>query len=457
MPFTFSLPTTSDISYTKFFLSCTHPSLIVTATTQRAAVRSVLKKHKRLPAQSQSYNLSIVLSALEEYVPYLFAIDAGLGGKKVNEEEIDITLLAEFAVEWRTAALAATIIPGRREASRPKGRGLDYEICFVLSSLAYVATLLAQSQLRALYASTTPTPEQRTGIITKATRYLLQANSIHSYLIKRAEETVSSSAMETSSPGQEALAELALAEATLLAVLKDDPYPAVVAQDRNMNDNEWKYKAPEIPKVRAHLFARLCLAAAGHATKADLMLSSAISRREIRVDERLTKYINDLRRTAKAKAYRLFGIDAELGGETGQAIAWLLASKKELGFAVTQEGSSKMKGLAKLKNQWTERKEDRKIEKGGEWGGDAGRFEEARIVDMLEKKWNKINDTVRAISSHTQISLFCFNFHSHILLTPHPISGARSTRKSFHPPIPCWPKHPLDETCTRPSSLCLRV
>lgn len=402
MPFTFLIPTTSNFSFSPFFHSSTHPSLPLAATAHRAVLRNVLKKHKRLPVQSKSSNLANILSALEDYIPYLFALDAGLSGKQVNGEEIDITLVNEIDLEWRTSLVAT--IPGR-EAPRLKGKGLDYEIFFVLTTLAYVSTLLAQSQLRALHASVILTAEQRTGIIAKATKYLLQANSIHAYLVTRTEETaVSSSAIETTSAAQGALAQLVLAEATLLAVLKDDPYPAIVAQDRNKNDNEWKFKAPDIPKVRAHLFARLCLAAAEHAAKAEAMLDVSASGRMIRVDDVLMKYINDLRRTSKAKAYRLLGIDAELGGDTGQGIAWLMGGKKELGFADMHEGGSKMKGLAKLKKDWMERKEDRKIEKGGQWGSDGGRFEEARIIEMLEKKWNKMNDTASNLKNILSMS-----------------------------------------------------
>lgn len=134
---------------------------------------------------------------------------------------------------------------------------------------------------------------------------------------------------------------------------------------------------------------------------------------------RLLKYLHDLGRTARAKAYRLFGIDADLGGEQGQAIAWLRAARRELGFVILVNGGGsdgrqeawvgssgfsnrvgggggmKVKaGFAKLKKEWAERREDKRIEKGEGWGGDAGRFEEGRIVDMLEKKWIKINDIV---------------------------------------------------------------
>ncbi|KAK4693716.1 hypothetical protein P7C71_g3734, partial [Lecanoromycetidae sp. Uapishka_2] len=282
----------------------------------------------------------------------------------------------------------ATTIAGRGPP-RVKGKGLDYEIVFILHTLACVYTLQARAQLLALYASTTPTDEQRIAIITTATKYLIQANSVHAYLASRSAETdASSTVVETLSQTQGGLAALALAEATLLAVLKDDPYPAVVAQERNKNDKDWMIKPPEIPKVRAHLFARLCLGAAEHAGKSEAMLSASG-----RVDEALMKYVSDLKKTARAKACRMFGIHAEIEGETGQGIAWLVGAKKQLGFAANDEGA-KIKGLAKIKKDWTERKEDRKVEKGGEWGSDAGRLEELRVIEMLEQKWNNLNDTI---------------------------------------------------------------
>lgn len=347
----------------------------------------MLKKHKRLTPQARTSHLTRVLSTLEDYLPYLFALDAALCDRAVNREEIELGLQREITVEWRSTL--ANTIPGR-EAPRVKGKGLDYEISFVLHTLASVYTLQAQSYLLALYGAITPTNEQRINIITTATKHLLQANSILSYLASRSAETDASSAVvETLSQTQGGLAALALAEATLLAVLKDDPYPAVVAQDRNKNDKDWMIKPPEIPKVRAHLFGRLCIAAAEHASKAEAMLSSSG-----RIDEALMTYVNDLNRASKAKACRLFGINAELEGETGYGIAWLVGGKKQLGFSSPNNEGSKMKGLAKFKKDWTERREDKKIEKGGNWGSDAGRLEELRVIEMLEQKWNKMNDTV---------------------------------------------------------------
>lgn len=391
MPFSFQLPTTSSVQYTDFLSSSTHPSLPFTATIHREVVRTVLKKHKRLPDHSKAANLTNVASALENYIPYLFALDLSLSGKLVSGEEVDITLVKEVEVEWRTS-LSATI--SGREPPRVRGSGLDYEIVFLLSTLAYLQILLAQAQLRALYSSVTPSTEERTGVITTATKHLLQASSIHAYLVSRCHETLGfSPVIETTASAQEALADLALAEATLLAVLKDDPYPGIVQQDRNKSDNEWKFKAPEIARVRAHLGARLCLAAAEHAEKANALLNALGNGKSNGVDEALIKYTSSLRRTSRAKACRLFGIDSEMRGETGQGIAWLIRCMDELGFAGKAE-DSKLKGLAKIKKDWMEKKEDKRVETGGEWGSDAGRYEEARIIEMLDTKWNKMNDTV---------------------------------------------------------------
>ena len=396
MPYPFQLSTTSSISYSVFLDCITHPSLILAASTYRSVLRDVLKKHNRLPVQSQAAHLSVVLSAINEYLPYLFALDSGLGGRSVSNEEVDIILKKEIEVEWRPCLAAA--IPGR-ESSRAKGKGLDYEIFFVLTSLAFTYSLLARVQLHSLYAAATPLPEQRTGIITTATKYFLLANSIHEFLAARALDILSpSTPIEVSSPAQGALAALALAEATLLAVLKDDPYPALVVQDRNGNDKEWMFKAPDIPKVRTHLFARLCLAAAEHAGRAHALFSCAASTKGSAVSSSILDFTGDLRRTSRAKACRFFGIDAELSVKTGEAIAWLEGGSKELGFkSSADEGSSKMsKAFTKLKMDLTERKEDERIKKGGEWGSDAGRFEEARVIRMLKTRWNKINDTASA-------------------------------------------------------------
>jgi hypothetical protein len=62
---------------------------------------------------------------------------------------------------------------------------------------------------------------------------------------------------------------------------------------------------------------------------------------------------------------------------------------------VERKAEQKSKGGFKgLRKEWTERREDKKVEKGLDWGGDAGKLEETRVIEMLEAKWVKQNDTV---------------------------------------------------------------
>ena len=91
-----------------------------------------------------------------------------------------------------------------------------------------------------------------------AIRSMLQACAVHNYLAGRARELVlPAPAVDVSPAIFSGLTSLSLAEATLLAVLKDDPYPAVVAQQRSSTDNEWMVKAPTIPRY-AHTSLRDC-------------------------------------------------------------------------------------------------------------------------------------------------------------------------------------------------------
>lgn len=391
MPFPFVLPTTSSISFTDSFTSSTHPSLPNCATTARGVVRHVLKRHKRIPPSSQPSNLPTVLSALQDYIPYLFALDAGLSGTSCQGEEIDLVLVKELEVEWRSTL--STAVPGR-EPPRIKLTSLESELCFALSTLAHVFNLQARAQLHTLYNAVLPSPDQRAAAIQAAMKHFLDANAVFTFLASRAQSYAASpAALDITAPVLGALAELTLAEATLISVLKDDPYPAAVVEDRNKASKDWMFKPVDMPKVRAHLFARLCLSAAEHAARAQAMLGRAP-----KLDDAFARYVDDLRRAARGKACRFLGVDAELAGKTGDGIAWLRGARRELGFSppAAEEGK-KASGFSKLKHSWAEKREDKRVAAGGAWGADAGKFEEGRVVEMLLAKWEKMNDTVRTL------------------------------------------------------------
>jgi hypothetical protein len=391
MPYPFQLPTTGSVLLSDYLTSSSHPSLPLTATTKRSVLKDALKKHKRLSAKDQAAHLPAVQDAVKAYIPYLLALSSASGYRDVGSERVDVDIVKPLEVEWRTTVSAT--LPGR-EPPRPKCVGLHHEIAFTLNSLAYTHALLARSQLRMLHGSTVLSPDQRTAAIGAAMKHLLEAHSIHTYLLSLPSVSAAKDSPPDTQPSTiSALASLALAEATLTVVSKDDPYAAAVSDDRNENNTDWMFKAPTIPKVRSRLFAGICLAAAEHASTASGLLSSSG-----RIDEDLTKYATDLRRTARGKAARFLAISSELSGSTGEALAYIAGARRELGLSPQAlSDSTARKGLRGLKHSWQEKREDRKLasSKGtADWGLDAGRLEEARVVEMLEAKWDRENSTV---------------------------------------------------------------
>ncbi|KAI4115765.1 MAG: hypothetical protein LQ345_003696 [Seirophora villosa] len=393
------LPTASPLPYPTYLQSPTHPSLPLSAQTHHSILRALLKTHSYAPSAQKPPLLASILAALTAYLPHLFALTAGLSGRSVRGEEIAVALTRELDVEWRSALRGEGAGVGRgknRRMGRKKGRkmrvkGVDHEVCFALSALALVLRAQARERLRGVYYGGAGEEDRIVGV-TAAMRLLLQAEGAHAFLaaevcpgLSAAGPSSDAAAMpETSAQVQGGLRALAMAEATLLAVAKDDPYPGVVAQGRSKEDREWMIKGPEIPKVRAHLFARLCIAAGEHAGRAEAMLKVGDGDGG-RVDEGVVAYAEDLRRTARAKACRFFAVDDELGGETGRGIAWLRAAKKELGWRVWEDGEKGWsKGWGKLKKGLDEKREDRKLEKGGEWGADGGKMEEGRLIPPFE-------------------------------------------------------------------------
>lgn len=396
MPFPFTIPTTSSFTHSSCFQSESHPSLPLTSSDYRARLRDTLKQHKRLPATSQPADLPSVVAAVNSYLPYLFALDAGLGRRPVLDTPISVLPSSTPSIEWRPT-LSDSAIPGR-ETNRVKLQSLENELFFTVTTLGYAHSQLARAALHPLHASSEASlsAQVRTAAITTASKHLLDAASVHGYLAKRGESHVTTPPCpDVAQSTAKALSLLALAEAIILAVLKDDPYPAIVSQDRNQNDREWMYKAPEIPKVRVHLLARLCLAAADHSAQASSLCQSLPGKGISKLNDGFLKYLEDFRKTCRAKACRFLGLDAELSGQTGTAIGWLRAGLQELGVESVEV--KKGLSLSRMKKDWSERREDKKVEKGTAWGSDGGRFEEIRILEMLDVKWSKMNDTVSTI------------------------------------------------------------
>jgi hypothetical protein len=403
MPFNFKLPTAAFVAFEDYVTSDTHPSLASSATAARGVLRNVLKQYKRLNDSLKAVHLNDVLIALNEYIPYLLAIDAGLSNRPIDNEDISITLVQDVTVEWR--AVLTSTQPGR-EPPRLKLPSLEYEVLFTLSTLASTYSLLARSTLHSLYSISGPTlsTEQRTASITSSMKHLLTSNSLYTYLAQRATSlSTPPPCVDVSPRTYTALAALCIAEATIISVLKDDPYSAAVNQQRNVNDNEWMYKAPTISPVRAALFARLCIAAADHASRGLGMLSNA-SGAQSKTTEALPAYLTDLRRAARGKACRFLGLDAELSGDTAKGIAWLRGAKSELGLSSTASiagdnmAGQKVKsfGLSKLKHSIASKREDSRVSRGqgGDWGSDAGKFDEGRVVDELLAKWERENNVM---------------------------------------------------------------
>ena len=394
MPFPFVLSTTSHVSFQSSLISSTHPSLPSAATSQRAILRAALKTHKRLSPSDQANNLASLASTIQNYVRYLLSLDLALSGKAVAGEDVDIALAKEPEIEWRPT-LGSAAVPGR-ENDRVKGKGLDYEIFFTHHTLALVQNLLARRSLLGLYAAINPTAEQRTSLIQNSTKCLKTVYSLHSYLLLRANScsdgppTFPAAAVDIGTVVQSGLQHLTHAEFNLLCVLKDDPYPALLVQSRNKDDKEWMVRAPQIPKVRAQVLTRLCIGAWQHASAA----VAALKMESAKISKDLLEYCDGIQRASRAKACRFQALDEDGSGQIGKAIAWIRAATNELGIEVGKEGS-KSSGLGKLKSSWMERREDKRIEKGSvNWGLDGGKLEEARIVEYLDKKFNKENDTI---------------------------------------------------------------
>lgn len=398
MPPFLNLPTTSSVSFVNVIDVPSHPSLPFAASSRRSQVRAALKAYKRATEAARPSHLPQVLNSLQEYLPYIVSIDAGLSDRTVTGEELHVILRQELDSEWRPI-IATSILPSRGTA-RLKLKGFDAEVGFALLTYAAVRVLQAREELRWLVSANheLPTDESRKECVARASAALLDANCVYSYVSSRGHEDGSSSSKriaDLSPEATQAMAKITLAEATLAIVSKDDVYFVAMVRAQNKQDTEWMFKAPTIAKSRLKLLARFCMAAAEHAQIAVGLLGSVSNRAE-----NVKEYAELLKRVARARACRLLGQDADEAGRTAEGIGWLQAARNELqhgdSSTASAEADKKNRGFSKLKDGWKTRREEKKVEKGGDWGMDAGKSEETRVVSALLEQWEKQNNTVIA-------------------------------------------------------------
>lgn len=408
MPFPFTLPTTSTVSYPTYFDSPTYPSLPLLAASHRGSLRNVLKNHKRLPPASQNANLPHVIKELESYVSHLLALFTAL-----EENEAFLKPSApQFETSWRAVLTARKFSTEPPRIARP---GLSYEIFWTLSTLAYAYTLQARSQLLQLLSpsatgSSKPPSTDPQLLFNQAAGNFLTSASIFTHLLSRPQPSNAGSwPIELTTPALSAFSSLALADATLTAVIKQDPYPTYISltsrnRDSKKSAKEWLYNPPDPPtSPRALLLARLCIAASDHASRAlGLLSTSNTGRRTLllqlsggaksddvpgEITDDLLRYLESLQKVSRAKSCRFLGIDAETSGRCGEAISWLLLAKSILDAPTT--------AVDKLRRGLSERKEARHLAAAdGSWGLDAGRAEEVKVLEALDEKWRKLNDSV---------------------------------------------------------------
>lgn len=499
MVFAFDLPTTAPLSFQPALSSPSHPALLLRASACRHVLQSALERYHALAATDKPECLPAVLDAVDEYVPYLMTITRALrreAGENDDCSSVEIASnTADLTFVWHpvptprpsAADRFSSLLP-KRDA-RPRlfvavsGTGIELELAFVLVTRAFTLSLLARkAYLETFYAPRTPSPDQRTAVVQLASRRLLDASSVHAYLVSLLSPTRPHPVAVTSyrfrpvtgmsaptpvqlkeTPGElkhdgdldasthSALSSLCLAEATALAIAKDDPYLASSIQSCNEHDVEWMIKAPELPKIRTSIFARLAARAAEHAQDAIAALGAASAHHHNprdKANDDLTVYLHTLRAVGQAKACRFLGVDAKTSGATGDGIAWLRAAKAVLAAVHNRDGErevsmplnderddhvpgskrDKRASLAGLKSRWKERREERRevkersglsspspppswssssslsssfagLPRGKSLWGDNGcehlRREESNIIHTLEASWTRLNNSVR--------------------------------------------------------------
>ena len=160
----------------------------------------------------------------------------------------------------------------------------------------------------------------------------------------------------------------------------------------------------------------------------------------------LGRYLEHLQRVARAKACRFLAIDAEAAGRVGEAIGWIVLARSILSPTSEPESASPSQArlaaaaaAGRLKREYRERRESRAQERGdATWGLDAGRLEEARVLEALELEWHRSNDAI---------------FFQPVVAAS-TLAARIPTGRDVHSPHP-WPVPALDDAQRRALRGCL--
>ncbi|KAF9898911.1 hypothetical protein BX616_003461 [Lobosporangium transversale] len=121
----YTLPTTGNVSFQEFFvLNAQYQRPVSDATAFRGRLRTALKEHKH----SDRHDFLNVQKALEDYIPFLFGLVAGI-------ENTELELSNEVETTWR-----CTISNIALSSKQPqvKHKSIHYEAIFTLLTLGYV-------------------------------------------------------------------------------------------------------------------------------------------------------------------------------------------------------------------------------------------------------------------------------------------------------------------------------
>lgn len=326
MPLVINLPTIAAVDFGFYFreVSTEGENAITALQDSRAQLRNRLKAFKRANELQKKLQLQELLTLAENYYRELARLQQLLDSKAVET-------IAELATQWTAIPdLLPQTIPSGKHLGKTSIKGLPSELAQTTFLLGLVHFCIGNS----FEESPDNTP-----LLKRHTANLTTSASIFCSL---------------SVPAARALAELAHAEATLLAVLPMDPYPSYLSVTTaggiikisagDHSGKEWLYTPPPKPKgVKALLIARLCIAASDHAIRAGAYIQ------DDKGMGKLKKYSEKLSKEAKAKACRFLGVDAEGSGRAGEGIGWIKAGRLTLKGHECEEEEI----LKELEARWT--------------------------------------------------------------------------------------------------------